>query len=170
MKITYPGLAKEVKMLLKELNLPDITNPETNRDYNKLEWKKMVKKEIVKKCEKELREEMKPLSKLFESKMINEKFETKPYLKSMKVEEARTKFKFRTEMLNFKFNYKHDPVNLATLWNCDSCQSAIETQGHILWCPAYSDLRQDKDINNDKHLIEYIQKVLQIREKLNITK
>ena len=73
-------------------------------------------------------------------------------------------------MLKFKYNYKNDPINKASLWNCDSCQSAIETQVHILWCPAYSELRQGKDINNDDHLIEYIQRVLKMREKLDIIK
>ena len=40
----------------------------------------------------------------------------------------------------------------------------------FLWCPAYSELRQGKDINNDDHLIEYIQRVLKMREKLDIIK
>ena len=39
-------------MLITELNLPDITNIDINKEYTKLEWKKMVKQKIRKKCEK----------------------------------------------------------------------------------------------------------------------
>ena len=102
--------------------------------------------------------------------MYDEKFKTKEYLRRMNVKNARVKFKLRTKMTNVKFNYKNNPVNLATLWRCESCQSAIETQGHILWCPAYSELREGKDVNNDEHLVEYVRKVLQIRDNLKLTK
>ena len=110
------------------------------------------------------------MEKLKESKMEEEKFETKEYLLKMKLEDARLKFKLRTEMLNIKFNYKNEPANIASLWQCDSCQSSIETQSHILWCPSYVDLREGKNINKDKDLIEYIKKVLKIRDKVKLTK
>ena len=99
----------------------------------------------------------------------HENFKTKEYLREMDMNKARINFKIRTEMLNFKFNYKSDPKNSACLWNCDSCQSAIETQDHILWCPSYSELREGKDLKNDKDVIDYFEKVLKIREKLKIT-
>ena len=133
-------------------------------------WKNLVKKEIGKKCEKDLREEIKKLDKLSESKMSEEIFKTKDYLKSMTLDNARVKFKLRTKMLDVNFNYKHQPHNEKTLWQCDSCQTSIDTQSHIMWCPAYKDLRTGKDINNDDDLIEYVKKVMDIREKLNITK
>ena len=88
----------------------------------------------------------------------------------MTVEDARIKFKLRTKMLNTKFNYKNEPAYRAALWLCHSCQSSIETQSHILWCPAYAELREGKDINSDKDLIEYIKNVLEFRDKLKITK
>ena len=73
-------------------------------------------------------------------------------------------------MLDVKYNYSHDPKYQKDLWKCDSCESSIETQEHILWCPAYSELRKDKDINNDHDLITYIKNVMKVREKLNLTK
>ena len=117
-----------------------------------------------------LKEKMKDLSKLDDFLIENDNFETKEYIRNMNVTDARVKFKLKTKMLDVKFNYKNDPINQATLWRCDSCKSAIDTQGHILWCPAYSELREGKDIKNEKHLIEYVKKVLQIRDKLQITK
>ena len=102
--------------------------------------------------------------------MQSKNFKTKEYLREMDMNKARINFKIRTEMLNFKFNYKSDPKNSACLWNCDSCQSAIETQDHILWCPSYSELREGKNLKSDKDIIEYFDKVLKIRDKLKITK
>ena len=113
---------------------------------------------------------MKDQSKLCDFLIESDNFETKEYIRNMNVTDARVKFKLKTKMLEVKFNYKNDPINQATLWRCDSCRSAIDTQGHILWCPAYSELREGKDIKNEKHLIEYVKKVLQIRDKLQITK
>ena len=73
-------------------------------------------------------------------------------------------------MTDVKFNYKNDKQNRQELWRCDSCQTAIDTQSHILWCPSYKELRSGKDINNDRDLVNYIQNVMKIREQLNILK
>ena len=102
--------------------------------------------------------------------MVEESYKVKDYLKAMDISDARTKFKLRTQMINCKFNYKSDPANSAALWRCDSCQTSIDTQDHILWCPSYAELREGKDINKDSDLIDYIKKVLKIRDKLEITK
>ena len=130
----------------------------------------MVKKAVRKQCENELKNEISKLEKLEKSKMSDEDFKPKEYLKSMTLDNARTNFKLRTEMLNVKFNYKHMPQNEKSLWVCDSCKISIESQSHIMWCPAYSELRAGKDINNDNDLIEYVQKVMKIRDKMNIIK
>ena len=55
--------------------------------------------------------------------------------------------------IDVKWNYKSDPQNMRDLWRCDSCKSNIETQKHILWCPAYVDLRAGKNLKEDKDLI-----------------
>ena len=168
--MSFPGLAKEATAFIKKLSLPNILDPHVNKKWSKLAWKKIVKNKVWELCEKELKEKLKEFEKLIDSKMYDEKFVTKEYLKNMSVKNARVKFKLRTKMTDVKFNYKNNPVNRATLWYCDSCQSAVETQSHILWCPAYSELRQGKDINNDEHLIDYVRKVLEIRDNLKITK
>ena len=85
----------------------------------------------------------------------------------MKMKDAQIYFKFRTHMTDVKFNYKNDKKNYENLWKCESCLSAIETQSHILWCPAFSDLRIGKDIDNNKHLVDYLNEIMKIRENLN---
>ena len=73
-------------------------------------------------------------------------------------------------MFNVKFNYKSDPRHSNKLWKCNSCQSGIESQDHVLWCPSYSSLREGKNIDNDEDLAEYLKNVLIIRDKLNLIK
>ena len=107
---------------------------------------------------------MKNYSKLKDGPMTTEKFERQQYLKDLNLADARTKFSLRSFMTNCKMNYRSDQENMATLWMCSSCEKAIDSQAHLKWCPAYADLRQGKDINNDKDLIEYIRKVMIIRD------
>ena len=102
--------------------------------------------------------------------MKTENFEIKAYFKEMNLSDARINFKLRTHMFDVKFNYKNDKKFASELWRCDSCQTSIESQNHVLWCPAYQELREGKNINNDKDLINYMQKVITIREKLKLTK
>ena len=51
---------------------------------------------------------------------------------------------------------------------CDSCMSQIDVNTHVLHCPAYAALRQDRDLNKDVHLAQYLQQVLEIRMKLRL--
>ena len=73
-------------------------------------------------------------------------------------------------MTDVKFNYKSDKKFSNELWKCDSRGTAIETQSHILWCPAYQELRAGKSINSDSDLVNYITDVLKIRVNLGINK
>ena len=100
--------------------------------------------------------------------MSKEDFKIKDYLGKMTLDKSRMNFKMRSKMMDVKFNYsaKHEKE----LWLCDSCCSSIETQSHLLFCPAYSTLREGKDLLNDDHLIEYVQKVMHIRSKMNLRK
>ena len=73
-------------------------------------------------------------------------------------------------MLDVKFNYKNNPIHSAKLWLCDSCETSIDTQSHILWCPSYAKLREGKDIRSDEDLINYLKSVMKIRDKLKLIK
>ena len=103
--------------------------------------------------------------KLDISEMRTESFEMKAYFSELNMHEARTKFAIRTKMVKtVKLNYKNDPKHKMSLWKCDDC-SSIDSQEHILWCPAYSQFRIDKDLDEDKDLTRYFQQVLNFREK-----
>ena len=125
---------------------------------------------VIEECEKELKNDMLTLGKLKSGPMVKESFKKKEYIDNLVPANARQMFKFRSKMFNVKFNYKSDKQYSNDLWKCSSCQSCIETQEHVLYCPSYATLREGKDINDDKDLSEYLKKVLIIREKLNLTK
>ena len=67
---------------------------------------------------------MKKYQKLKTSELIDENFETKPYIKKLTVNEARALFKHRTKMTRFtKFNYKNNAQYANQLWKCENCDN-----------------------------------------------
>ena len=165
-----PGFATLATNLMKELELPNLFEDKVNQELSKKKWKSTVKEAIQNNVECKLRENIKSFKKLKSGPMNGESYSPKEYIKSMTLEDARMNFKIRSQMLEVKYNYSHDPRFTKDLWKCDSCESAIDTQSHILWCPSYSELRAGKDINNDEDLINYIKNVMKTRQKLHITK
>ena len=163
-----PGLADECKILLTTLNLPDIFETKVISKLSQLAWKRMVNNSILEYEERNLKSEASSKSKLKDKHIDEESFQCQSYISELNIAQSRLKFQLRSQMLDVKFNYsaKHE----RDLWLCDSCSSAIETQSHILFCPAYSSLREGKDIQNDQHLLTYIQSVMNIRTKLNLRK
>ena len=73
-------------------------------------------------------------------------------------------------MVDAKMNFKNMKKYSSELWQCDSCERSIESQSHLLWCPAYSSIREGKDLNSDKDLISYIKKVIQVRQDLKLNR
>ena len=165
-KNNWPGLVREVKDECEKLRLPNITQ-KCNK-FSESQWKNTVKEACRNKNEEELKERIKKLVKLEEIR--EESYERKDYLKELRMDEARVKFKIRTRMVDCKMNFSSDPRNKADLWRCDSCQSSVDTQSHILWCPSYSQLREGKSLDSDKDLVTYFSQVMKIRQKLRLNK
>jgi len=94
--------------------------------------------------------------------------ERKSYFKEMMVIDIRMMFRIRTKMVPAKFNFKNMKNYRQELWRCDSCQTSIDSQSHILWCPAYQQIRTGKNLSSDKDLVEYMKKVMKIREAKNL--
>ena len=46
------------------------------------------------------------------------------------------------------------------------CAGTEVTQDHIVRCPTYKHLRVEKNLSDDKDLVNYFRKVIDIREKL----
>ena len=107
--------------------------------------------------------------KLKKSELIGEHFGVQPYVKELNVHSARIIFKKRTSMTRYvKLNYSNDPRNVRSSWRCDSCQSSVDSMAHVLRCPSYAKLRENKDLGSNQDLANYIHDVLKIRSKLEI--
>ena len=158
----FPGFIPEAKSLMKFYQLPNIIDEQLH--FSKLVWKKMVKKAIQNKYNEELKSVMSSYSKLKNSPLISETFETQSYVVNMKLEDARTKFRLRCSMLrNVKMNQKSNQVFARQLWTCDQC-GKIDSQSHIMWCPSLLSLREGLDVDNDLDVVRYYQKVMKLRE------
>ena len=68
-----------------------------------------------------------------------------------------------------EMNFPSDPVYRSELWQCSRCMKNIDSMSHVLWCSAYANLRENKDINSNKDLANLLN-VLNIRSKLDIVK
>ena len=79
-------------------------------------------------------------------------------------------FRFRVELYESKLNYKNKPEYKSEEFLCDSCESEIDHHSHVLFCPAYSGLREDRNLNSDTDLAHYLQRVLEIRTELRLNK
>ena len=156
----FPGLAKECKNFIKELNIVDPFEIE----LSKHEWKKIVKNAVTKANTEELKHEIKEkYKKLEKSDLVKEEFGRKEYLKVLNIQQARTKFKFRCSMTqHVKMNQKGNEQYAKALWRCEEC-GLQDTNSHLLWCTGYESLREGKDMECDQHLCDYLQKIFKIR-------
>ena len=84
----------------------------------------------------------------------DEPYQRKDYFSSMTVDEIRIKFRFNTRMIDSKFNFKNKNNYRTEMFQCDSCRKSIESQTHLLWCPAYENLREGKSLIFDKDLVK----------------
>ena len=71
-------------------------------------------------------------------------------------------------MYESKQNFKHKAEYIAEKFLCDSCEKEVDHNTHVLFCDSYSTLRENKDINCDSDLAEYLLKVMEIRTKLRL--
>ena len=62
-----------------------------------------------------------------------------------------------------KMNFPSDIAYRKQSWKCFHCPN-IDTQSHVRYCPAYEHLRMNKNLDDDKDLVNYFQKVIAMRE------
>ena len=79
-------------------------------------------------------------------------------------------FRYRSDMYESKMNYKNNKKYKEENYLCDSCEVSTDESTHVLYCPAYKDLREGKSLDNDEHLASYLLKVLTIRSKLRLSR
>ena len=166
-KCNFSGLSKECKELLDELSLSSI-NPE---NVKKSWWKNEVKKAANKRNKEVLLMDIKHYKKLDFYKLKEEEFETKNYIKTLNVSDARLRFRMRVNLVpNFKFCYKSVPAFRQSLWECPMCITKgtyhLDNLAHAYTCPMLKDL-QNRPLVTDKDFVIYIRDVLRRREEFS---
>ena len=162
-RLNLPGLIQECKNLSRDLQ---IENSFMDKSINNLKFKRIVKCSIAKQNQNEL-SQMMTKSKCEE--VVKESFGLKSYIEDLNTTEARIKFRAKTRMLEAKFNFRNNAKYAKQNWICESCErDCIESQSHIMWCEAYSHLRDGIDLKNDKDLVRYLSNVMTIRQELQL--
>ena len=156
----FPGLVSECNEIMRTYELPDISSGE--EIFSKQMWKNKVKSQIRSHVEAKTKEEIEKMTKLENIDTERETLGAKPYLEELDLNQARTKFKLRSRMLEVKNNFRGGRTTQSLV--CEACDLSIETQDHILFCQAYSDLREGIDLHRDLDLVNYVRQVLVRRD------
>ena len=64
---------------------------------------------------------------------------------------------------SIKMNFKSDKAFSHNLWACEGCNGYVDTQSHVKVCIAYKNLREGKNLDKDKDLVDYFAAVLRQR-------
>ena len=153
------GLTQEVKQFIADLALPNCFE----QKIPQIGWKSLVKKAIAKANEEDIRNSAESYKKMKNRRKDEEKFECKEYLSGLPLCHARILFQHKYSMTeNVKMNYKGDQSFARTLWKCQKCGNQ-DTESHLLWCLGYAEHRENLDLESDKDLCKYLQKIVQQR-------
>ena len=150
MSNNWSGLVKQAKICSDELNLSGLFDQQVTKSQFKLKIKEACKKAN----DTELKRQIQLYKKM--SAMKDEISKGNTYFFKETIQNARTLFRFRVELFEAKENFKNKYKNEGFL--CDSCESKIDQNSHVLYCPSYTSLRKGKSLNSDSDLAQYLQK------------
>ena len=158
----WPGLVKVAVSICDELKVPGLLDSQINKN----QFKASVKKACSRLNNEDLISQISTYKKM--SAIQNEIQKGNGYFFAEALQTARNVFRFRVDLFEAKYNYKNKPEYKNEKYMCDSCMSQIDINTHVLHCPAYASLRENRNLNNDKQLAQYLQQVLEIRMKLRL--
>merc|ERR1711915_860097 len=122
----------------------------------------MKKKAIKRKSEENAKKEMVKYSKVEYIGSYEEKLNVKDYIRNMRLRNAMMMFRIRSSMIDVKMSKMSDNKYACDLWKCDLCGS-LDSQSHVLWCPAFSSLREGRSLDNASNLVTYFHQVIKTR-------
>ena len=162
-KFGLPGIEQECSEFLAHFGIHDLSL------YSKAQFKKVVNTKINELNKSKLIQivKTKNYKKIDHELMSDANFSLQPYLKSLNVAEARLHFKIQCKMVpTIKMNFQSDAKFTSELWACGSCLSDLrDSQEHVLVCSSYEVYRKDKNLSDEKDLVDYYKSVLIHRSK-----
>ena len=151
----WPGLAKEVEVICKEVGLENVYEKEVGREE--------LEEAIFYANQKMMKEEMLKYEKLKSVKDGDFRKEQE-YMEEKGVERARTAFRIRTRMLKkVKMNYKNNHRDNLKCENCDWMED--ESQEHIMICPAWKEEVGSLDVTVMNDQVEFFTRVMRRKVK-----
>jgi hypothetical protein len=113
--------------LIEKYEIPDVKN------YNKIQWKKLVKKKVTDQNRADILETIENSYKKLDHKVLREEnCDQKEYLKSLNLPDARTKFALRATMTKtVQMNHKGEPKYIKNGWKYQDCD-VPDTQDHVI--------------------------------------
>ena len=94
-----------------------------------------------------------------------ERWGLKEYVQKENLYNVRSTWEMRAFMLRVAGNYSHHAKYQATGWLCQACRLQVrEDQDHLTSCQGYEDLRQGRDLQDDKDLVSFYRLVMARRE------
>ena len=160
-QFSLPGLYWELEYFLNNNGIHE----KNIIDFTKSQWRKFVSERVSAKNEEDLLRKMSTSSKIRQSNIMSEPYEVKGYLKTIKPEHARLKYRERYFMLKgCKLNFANNPDYKRQEFVCDYCPS-ISSQHHVKICKEYYQFRHSRDLEKDDDLVQYLVDVMQHRRE-----
>ena len=165
-QLSLPGIVQECQEFLAKFQITDMSS------FTKLQWKKLVKSKIRECNKSDILKHTKSqgYKKLNYEEMENDSFRVKPYFSSLYSTDARLRFKIDCGMTpTIKMNFQSDQQHVRDLWTCPGCSEpgdvmgSRDTQRHVMVCPGYQEFREDKDLSQDKDIVDYFKQVIKHR-------
>ena len=157
----WPGLAREVREICEELDIPDMNIHDIPDSQ--------VKKAVCSHHYNTMKDDI-ANSKKMEKHKHEDFFDVQPYMKGIDIHKTRMCFRTRCEMVNdikgnFTSKYKRHGGEAALV--CDNCDLQVnETQTHCLVCPKWEDIRHGLDLTKIVDMATFFQRLLVERAKL----
>ena len=160
----WPGQSKDAVKIMDELGITGVFDSEVS----KISFKRIVKRACRATSDQALKDEIKTYKKM--KALKDEITKGNSYFFTESLQNVRMLFRFRMELIEAKSNFKQKPDYKAEKYLCDSCESEIDENTHVLFCRSYQSLREGKNLNSDSDLCDYRRTVLSIRSELRLNR
>ena len=164
LKNNWSGLSKDAYQIEDILGVSGVFDV----NVTKSEYKVRVRKACIRFNDEDLKRKISEYKKM--KALRDESSKGNKYFFKESLQNVRTLFRFRVELFQAKMNFKQNTEYKRENYLCDSCQTEVDENVHVLFCDSYKSLREGLDINNDQHLSWYLQRVMEIRTELRLTR
>jgi hypothetical protein len=170
-KLNLPGLFQECQEFMMKFDITKVEN------FSPIQWKNLVKNKIEEMNKIDILNQMKKSKKMKFEEYVTKDFKRQAYLTSLNLSDARMRFKINASMTpTVKMNFPSDEDFASQLWSCSGCGNSDlgyelagsrDTQQHIMICPGYEELRENKNLEDDRDLVKYFSQVIKRRKDLD---